>query len=159
MSSIILVGKSCSGKTYLKTKLIAKGWEPSVSFTTRPMREGEVEGVDYNFVTKELFEKAISLWLFLEHNEWKGWYYGTPDPGPKPKVFILTPAGIKQLPKEFRAKCTILYLATPEALRIERLIKRGDQNDPWTERIKRDDRDFEGFIDFDMMITPENLYL
>jgi guanylate kinase len=50
----------------------------SVSMTTRPPRPGEVEGVNYYFVSKERFEQAIERDELLEWTEFVGNYYGTP---------------------------------------------------------------------------------
>lgn len=50
----------------------------SVSMTTRKPRQGEVDGVDYFFVTKEEFKKHIEKDNFLEYAEFVGEYYGTP---------------------------------------------------------------------------------
>ena len=50
----------------------------SVSNTTRPPREGEIDGVHYNFVTKEQFESLIQKDGYLEYAEYCGNYYGTP---------------------------------------------------------------------------------
>ena len=46
--------------------------------TTRQMREGEVNGVDYFFKTKEEFEALIQEDRFIEYAEYVGNYYGTP---------------------------------------------------------------------------------
>ena len=50
----------------------------SVSMTTRDPREGEVEGKDYYFVTKEKFEELLAEGQLLEHNKFVDNYYGTP---------------------------------------------------------------------------------
>ena len=50
----------------------------SVSATTRAPREGEVDGVNYHFMTKEQFESLIAQDRFLEHAQYVGNYYGTP---------------------------------------------------------------------------------
>lgn len=47
----LYIGKSAVGKDTLLKKQIEDGVSPIISFTTRPMREGEVNGVDYNFVS------------------------------------------------------------------------------------------------------------
>ncbi|MEZ5306876.1 MAG: guanylate kinase [Pyrinomonadaceae bacterium] len=49
----------------------------SVSYTTRTMREGETDGVEYNFVTRERFEELITEGEFLEYATVHGNYYGT----------------------------------------------------------------------------------
>ena len=50
----------------------------SISMTTRAKREGEVEGVNYFFVTREQFEQAIADGKMLEYAEFVDNYYGTP---------------------------------------------------------------------------------
>lgn len=50
----------------------------SVSATTRPIRPGEVDGVDYYFVTKDRFEEMIAAGELLEYASYAGNYYGTP---------------------------------------------------------------------------------
>ena len=50
----------------------------SVSFTTRSPREGEREGVDYHFITRQAFEERIQRGEFLEYAEYVGNFYGTP---------------------------------------------------------------------------------
>lgn len=54
----ILMGKSAAGKDTLLNKLVAQGkYKPIISYTTRPMREGETDGVEYHFVTETQFSK------------------------------------------------------------------------------------------------------
>lgn len=49
----------------------------SVSYTTRSPRPGEVDGKDYHFVTREVFEELIKDDKLIEYNEYNGNYYGT----------------------------------------------------------------------------------
>ncbi|MEE1053266.1 MAG: guanylate kinase [Acutalibacteraceae bacterium] len=76
----IISGPSGSGKDTVLKKIFEKC--PQVAFSissiTRPMREGEVEGEKYNFVTREHFEEMIANDQLLEHNVFVGNYYGTP---------------------------------------------------------------------------------
>jgi guanylate kinase len=77
---IILSGPSGVGKSTVIRRLMAEGGLPlrlSVSATTRPMREGEREGVDYYFWTPERFQKEIDEDGFLEWAEVHGRRYGT----------------------------------------------------------------------------------
>jgi guanylate kinase len=75
----VVVAPSGAGKTSLVGRLLEK--EPnirlSVSYTTRPPREGEKDGRDYNFVPRAAFEKMIAAGEFLEHADVYGNYYGT----------------------------------------------------------------------------------
>ena len=75
----IVSAPSGSGKTTLVERLVQQvpALRMSRSYTSRPAREGEQEGVDYNFVTRERFERMIREDAFLEWADVFGNYYGT----------------------------------------------------------------------------------
>ena len=77
----ILSGPSGVGKGTVRKALFEKEGNElkySVSMTTRTMRSGEVDGVDYFFRSRETFEQLIEEGKMLEHAEYVGNYYGTP---------------------------------------------------------------------------------
>ena len=49
-----------------------------VTYTTRPPRVGEEQGVDYHFVSADIFKEMISNHRFLEWSTWYDYYYGSP---------------------------------------------------------------------------------
>jgi len=75
----VVVAPSGAGKTSLVNAVLRAepGIRLSVSYTTRPPREGEVEGRDYHFVSRAAFEAMIAAGDFLEHANVYGNYYGT----------------------------------------------------------------------------------
>lgn len=77
----IVSSPSGGGKTTLIRRLMAKPpGSPlhfSVSHTTRPRRDGEVDGREYHFLTAAQFEEMARHGEFLEHNEVHGNFYGT----------------------------------------------------------------------------------
>lgn len=77
---IVFSGPSGVGKGSIcrKLKTINPNAMVSVSATTRNPREGEVDGVDYFFLSREEFEKKIEENAFLEYSYHFGNYYGTP---------------------------------------------------------------------------------
>ena len=78
---IIISGTTCAGKDTVVKKLldINKNICKSTSYTSRPIRPGEIEGKNYYFVTKEEFENKIKNDEFLEYAKVQyGDYYGTP---------------------------------------------------------------------------------
>ena len=78
---VVLSGPSGVGKGTVRKALFAmpeQNFVYSVSMTTRKQRPGEVDGVDYYFVSKEEFEERIKENKFLEYAEFVGNYYGTP---------------------------------------------------------------------------------
>jgi guanylate kinase len=66
MSVIVISGVTCSGKTSLERVLHKRGCARVISHTTRPQRPGEVNGVDYHFVTDDEFDAMLSVGGFVE---------------------------------------------------------------------------------------------
>lgn len=78
---IVLSGPSGVGKGTVRKAIFDNGsndFHYSISMTTRPKRDGEIEGVDYYFRTKEEFEAMINAGEMLEYAQYVGNYYGTP---------------------------------------------------------------------------------
>ncbi len=76
----IISGPSGSGKDTVLAEVFKtrKDLYFSISSVTRQMRQGEVEGEKYNFISREKFENMLSEDQLLEHNVYLGNYYGTP---------------------------------------------------------------------------------
>ncbi|MGA0544369.1 guanylate kinase [Brevundimonas sp. VNH65] len=77
---LIVASPSGAGKTSLCRRLMAdhKNLELSVSMTTRGIRPGEVDGRDYNFVSREEFDRLVAADAFLEWADVHGNCYGSP---------------------------------------------------------------------------------
>ena len=78
---IIISGTTCAGKGTVVKELLKRNENltVSISYTSRPKREGEIDGKDYFFVSSEEFEKKIANNDFLEYAKVQyGKYYGTP---------------------------------------------------------------------------------
>ncbi len=78
---IVISGPSGVGKGTVVKALMEQDnkLKLSVSATTRPMRPGEIDGVHYYFISNEAFEKMIAQDRFLEHAQYVGNRYGTPE--------------------------------------------------------------------------------
>ena len=150
-SKIIIVGAGGSGKDFLRKKFTSKGFAYGISFTSRPPRIDENDGVDYFFRDKDFFE--LNKEIFLEIQEFNGWYYGISKGEFEEKdLFILSPAGLRSLSKEDRDRSIVIYLNPPLSLRAERLMERSDA-DSMERRILADKKDFFEFSDYDVLIT------
>src|SRR5574344_279630 len=101
---IILVGESASGKSTIEKILADKyGYKKTVSYTTRPPRDGEVNGVDYHFISEDEYIDKFNSGYFVETGAYNGWFYGTTkDQYDENTVCVLTPHGLRQIKKNFR---------------------------------------------------------
>lgn len=152
MAKIVLVGKSSAGKTTVANILTEDfRYEKSVSVTTRPMREGEVNGVDYIFVTPEDFKKMEEEGDFIETAVYgtSGWTYGTLKTevvDGKDVVYILNPKGL-ELFKQNKIDFISFYVAVDDRSRLIRQMQRGDDIDEIIRRHLADKEDFKGIED------------
>lgn len=151
----ILCGKSGCGKDTLLNELKKEGYIPLVSTTSRPMREGETQGVEYNFISKDEFKKRIANDEFIEYRVYETkvngisdtWYYGIPKQEfakDKEYVVILDVGGTKDFLKEFgKSNILVCYIETDDKLREERAKLRGsfDQSQ-WNRRLINDNFQF-----------------
>lgn len=75
---VALVGKSGSGKDRILRELCANSdYHEIISNTTRPIRENEVDGVNYHYLTDEEFLRKKDNGEMLETAVFRGWHYGT----------------------------------------------------------------------------------
>lgn len=126
----------CGKGTMLAEILKDESFYCSVSATTRAPREGEVNGVNYHFLTKEQFEEKISSDGLLEYAQYCGNYYGTlksevDDNIAKGKNVILEieVQGAMKI-RELRPDALFVFIAPPSIKELERrLRKRGTETD------------------------------
>lgn len=167
---LLLCGKSCVGKNVIQKELIKIGMKSVVTYTTRPPRPGETDGVEYHFITKENFFEKCGRGFFAEttyYNVAFGeiWYYGSAvEDLSDNKVIIVNPYGLEQLRKIKSLNPIAFYITAREETIWNRLRKRGDDPTEARRRINADEKDFYGiekYIDFsfsnDLGIKPDIL--
>ncbi len=137
---LVMVGASASGKTEIAKILINDyRYQKMITYTTRPAREGEINGVDYHFLTEEAFQMQRNNREFLETVEYNGYHYGTAFSDTfGQKVLIVDPKGANVLHEKLNGLAVFFYLETPEAIRADRMKTRGDAEATITERINKD---------------------
>ena len=165
---LIISGPSGCGKSTL-LKEVYKDIDDyyfSISTTTRAPREGEVNGVDYFFVTKEEFEKDINNGDFLEYAKVHDNYYGT---SLKPinkaldesklVIFDIDVQGHEIVRKKLSSITTSVFITTPSLEVLEsRLNSRNtDSIEIIEKRIKNAKGEVEFFQDYDYLIINDNL--
>ena len=94
---LILVGHSASGKTEIANELRRDyNMKKIITYTTRPMRINETNGIDYHFVSEEDFLKLKENNFFVETTIFNGYYYGSSRDSVKDDaVVILDPMGLQ----------------------------------------------------------------
>jgi len=125
---LILVGASASGKTEISRILINEySFKKMITTTSRKPRYGEVNGVDYNFISKKVFENRMKKGRFLETVCYNDNYYGTPKKGATvEKVLIVEPEGVNKIYEHEIPNTVIILLETAETTRKDRMLDRGD---------------------------------
>lgn len=155
MKKIIgLIGKSGAGKDYILDKVMQKYpcFNRLVSDTTRPKREGEVEGLDYYFVTDEEFNEKS----YLEKTEYNGWKYGTLYSSIKEgiNIGIFNVEGYRAILENHYINFLPIYINTPDKVRMIRCLERED-NPNIDEICRRYFADKKEFEDFDLPFKCE----
>lgn len=127
--SLVFCGPSGSGKTTLLSFLLEEYnvFELSVSHTTRTKREGEIEGRDYFFVSKEEFLEKLEQKFFFEHEIYNKNYYGTAfeqlKSTSKVKIFDVSVEGVEAF-KDFREKMVFVAVTCKREDCVKRIQNR-----------------------------------
>ena len=134
----IVSAPSGAGKTSLVRRAVAElaDLAVSVSHTTRPMRPGETDGVDYHFVDRDAFEAMIDDDRFLEYAEVFGNFYGTSvdavsaclDRG-QDVILEIDWQGAEQVRRKLEDVVSVFVLPPSRAVLLERLRARGSDSE------------------------------
>lgn len=137
----------------------------SVSMTTRPPRPGEIDGIDYYFVSKETFLKRIKNNKFLEWAEFVGNYYGTPldkvdeqlDKG-KEVVLEIEVEGALQVRKLMKDAVFIFLVPPGRDALYERLLNRGTEAKHMVDkRMEKADKEFMLAHKYDYIVVNDEV--
>jgi guanylate kinase len=136
---IVLSGPSGVGKGTVRKAIFSQPdteFEYSISMTTRSPREGEINGVDYFFKSRDEFEELIEQDKLLEYAEFVGNYYGTPvdyvretlDSG-KDVFLEIEVKGARQVREKF-PEGLFIFLMPPSLNELKnRIVTRGTETD------------------------------
>jgi guanylate kinase len=164
---IVISGPSGVGKSTVVKRIMKQldNLHFSVSATTRPMRPGEVDGVNYFFVSKERFQEMIDREELLEYTNYVGNFYGTPE---KPLDDALN-AGRDLLldievegalnVKKRRPEAVLIFVAAPSFGDLrERLNHRGDTSaDLIEQRLERAKIEYATAVNYDYLVINDSV--
>ena len=164
----VVSGFSGAGKGTLMKALLsehADQYALSISATTRGPREGEVDGREYFFKTKEQFEQMIAEDALIEHACYVGNYYGTPKSyvmeqleAGKNVILEIEIQGALAVKKKF-PDTLLLFVTPPSAQELERRLRgRGTETDEVIKsRLKRAVEEAEFMDRYDYILVNDEL--
>ncbi|MBF7069747.1 guanylate kinase [Aliarcobacter butzleri] len=165
---LIISGPSGCGKSTLLKEVYKNisDYYFSISTTTREPRIGEVNGVDYFFVSKEEFEEDIKKGNFLEYAKVHDNYYGTSlkpiikalNEG-KLVIFDIDVQGHHLVRKKMNDSVTSVFITTPSLKVLEERLnnRNSDSLEVIEKRVKNAKKEIEFFNEYDYFIVNDNL--
>lgn len=166
---LVLSGPSGAGKGTLVERLVAERRECvfSISATTRPRREGESDGVQYEFVTPEEFERRRAAGLFLEWAEVHGHLYATPtqfvDQQVRAGRVVVLDVDVQggASVRRARADAVSVFIWPPsvDALRRRLRARATDASDVVERRLANAPGELAQFVEYDYLVVNDVLEL
>ncbi len=164
---IVVSGFSGSGKGTIMKELLKRydNYALSVSATTRQPREGEADGREYFFKTREEFEKMIAEEELIEYARYVNNYYGTPKAyveeqlaAGKDVILEIELQGALKIKEKF-PEALLLFVTPPSAAELKRrLVNRGTETAEVIEqRMKRAEQEAEGMESYDYYVVNDVL--
>lgn len=153
---IALIGKAGAGKDSIQKatcEFHPLMFHSIVSCTTRPAREHEVDGIDYNFISLNEFTRKVLNGDMLEATEFRDWFYGTAIESlaiDKINIGVFNPAGVEALLEDPRLNVIVFEVNAPDKQRLMRYLNREEMPDcaEMCRRYFTDEKDFAD-LDFD----------
>lgn len=167
---IVISGPSGSGKGTIIKEVLKKMPDLiySISYTTRPKREGEIEGKDYFFIDDNKFEELIEKDFFLEWAKVYDYYYGTSkdfvldrlNEG-KDIILEIEIQGAKKIKEIYNKKCVVfIFIAPPDFNELKRRIlnrKRGESDEEINKRMNFAKKEIEESKNYDYIVINDNI--
>ncbi len=163
----IVSAPSGAGKTTLVERLVdlTPGLRMSRSYTSRPARDGEADGVDYNFVTRTRFEAMIAADEFLEWADVFGNLYGTSAVDTErllaagdDAVLVIDVQGARHVRRRGLSGSTIFVMPPSSAILEQRLRGRSkDAEDAMQRRLAVAREEVRSFDEYDFIVVNDEL--
>lgn len=157
---IALMGKAGAGKDFYQNATCTAHplmFHKIISSTTRPIREGEKEGVDYNYISLEDFTRQVLHNEMLEATEFRDWFYGTPIKSlslEKINIGVFNPEGVRKLLADERLNVKVIEISASDKVRLMRYLNREEHPDcaEMCRRYFADEKDFAN-IEFESFLV------
>src|SRR5216117_1560970 len=163
----IVSAPSGAGKTTLVERLVEQTphLKMSRSYTSRPMREGEVDGVDYNFVSRERFEAMVAVGEFLEWAEVFGNLYGTSAADTErvlaqgtDLVLVIDVQGARKVRRR-GIETTAVFVMPPSLEVLERRLRgrSKDADDAIQRRLQIARQEVASYVEYDFVVINDEI--
>ena len=165
---LVLSGPSGAGKSTIIENASGKigDYYFSISTTTRKPREGEIDGVNYHFVSREEFEEDIKAGVFLEYATVHGNYYGTSLKPVKEAlkrgklvIFDIDIQGHRLVRAKIGDLVTSVFITPPTLSELERRLysRSTDKKSIIEKRIENAKEEIKAICEFDFVIINDNI--
>ena len=167
---LVLSSPSGAGKSTISKALLEQDADitMSVSMTTRPMRNGEVDGKDYTFVDQDTFDAMVAGEGFLEHATVFENSYGTPK-APVEKIlsegcdvlFDVDWQGTQELERNARDDLVSIFILPPSLEELERRLhgRAQDSDEVVAKRMAKATSEMSHWNEYDYIIVNEDVTL
>ena len=165
---IVFSAPSGTGKSTVAKLVMERlgSLEFSVSATTRPMRPGERDGVDYHFLSRETFEQKIAENGFIEHEFFFGNFYGTlldktteAIEAGRNLLFDLDVKGALNLKRIFGERALLVFLKPPSMEELARRLqeRKSESAETLKTRLERAEMELSHADQFDFVVVNDDL--
>jgi guanylate kinase len=165
---IVFSAPSGTGKSTVAKLVMERlgSLEFSVSATTRQMRDGERDGVDYHFLSREAFEKKIAENGFIEHEFFFGNFYGTlldktieAIEAGRNLLFDLDVKGALNLKRIFGERALLVFLKPPSMEELARRLqaRESESAEALKTRLERAEMELSHAGEFDFVVVNDDL--
>lgn len=165
---VIVSSPSGAGKTTLTRRLLEEfpDLEFSVSYTTRPIRPGEVDGRDYHFITPETFEAMVESAAFAEHAFVHSNRYGTAQApveaalaAGRDLIFDVDWQGGAALSARWPEDSLKIFILPPDLATLEQRLRRRATDDPKIidKRLAKAIEELEHFNEYEHLIVNDDI--
>lgn len=156
---LVLTGKTASGKDTVIAQLLKRfpEFKKVVTNTSRSPRAGEIDGSDYNFISREEFKQKISGGDFIEYVEYAGNLYGTEESqleADQPLIWRIDPSRAGKVREVIKMRdILVIYLTVDDETVLQRLAGRRLSEEEIEARMREDKAFWDTYKDnYDVVV-------